>query len=72
MLNQVSVDALRGAEIAPSGHFVDGAHLPAENGATLYVISPIDGRILTTVAQGTAGDVDHAVARARAAFEDGR
>ena len=72
MLEQASIDALRGAEIAPPGHFVDGAHRPAETGETLDVISPINGQLLTTIAQGTTGDVDHAVARARAAFEDGR
>lgn len=72
MLAQASIDALRGAEISPLGHFVDGAHRPAETGETLDVISPIDGQVFTTIAQGTTGDVDNAVARARAAFEDGR
>ena len=72
MLNQADIDALRGAEVAPLGHFVDGAHRPSETGETMDVISPIDGRTFTTIARGTAGDVDDAVARARAAFEDGR
>jgi gamma-glutamyl-gamma-aminobutyraldehyde dehydrogenase len=72
MLNQISVDALRLETIAPQGHFIDGRFRPAENGAEIEVISPIDGTVLTTIARGTAGDMDAALASARTAFEDGR
>ena len=36
------------------------------------MVSPIDGSVLTTLAGASAGDVDRAVASARAAFDDGR
>ena len=36
------------------------------------IISPIDGRVMTTTAAGTAADMGAAIASARAAFEDGR
>ncbi|MEM9851547.1 MAG: aldehyde dehydrogenase family protein, partial [Pseudomonadota bacterium] len=38
----------------------------------MAVNSPIDGRDFATITAGTADDVDHAVAAARAAFEDRR
>ena len=43
---------------------------PAE--ATRDLVSPIDGRVFATVPEHGASEVDAAVARARAAFEDGR
>lgn len=36
------------------------------------VLSPLDGRVLTTVAMGTAADMDAAIASALAAFDDRR
>ena len=38
----------------------------------MEVISPIDGRKLTTMARGTRQDADAAIAAARRAFDDGR
>ena len=52
--------------------FVDGRFVDAASGKTFDCISPIDGRVLTRVAECEAEDVDGAVAVARAAFEDGR
>lgn len=51
--------------------FIDGRFVPAAAGRTFPRISPIDGRILTNVAECDADDVDHAVASARRAFESG-
>ncbi len=72
MLDQVSVDRHREAPVSPRGHLIDGKVCPAETGAVADVVSPIDGRVLTTTAAGTAADADRAVASARAAFDDGR
>ena len=72
MLTQPAIDALRRLPIAPGEHLIDGRAAPAHDGGTLEVRSPIDGAPLTTVARGTAEDVDRAVAAARAAFDDGR
>ena len=71
-MDQLSIDALRAQELAPSGHFIDGAHQASETGAEQQVLSPIDGRPLARIAAGAAADADAAVRSARAAFEDGR
>lgn len=53
-------------------HLIDGASCGASDGAEMDVISPLDGRVLTTMAKGTRDDATRAVAAARAAFEDRR
>lgn len=63
---------LRTAEVAPARHLIDGASCSASDGAEMEVISPLDGRVLTTMAKGTRDDATRAVAAARAAFEDRR
>jgi len=72
MLDQSDIDALRHVPLAAEGHFIDGAVQPALDGTELDVISPIDGRVLTSIARGTAADMDLAIAGARRAYEDGR
>lgn len=52
--------------------FIDGKFVDAASGRTFQSISPLDGRILADVACCSEVDVDHAVASARRAFEDGR
>ncbi|MEE4015126.1 aldehyde dehydrogenase [Roseibium sp. FZY0029] len=72
MLDQAAIDALRNQPVGEQGHFVNGAFAGSRNGATLEVISPIDGKPLTKIASGSAADVTLAVESARKAFEDGR
>ena len=72
MLDQSAIDTLRGNEIPPQSNFINGRWRDASGGGIRDVISPIDGAVLTSIADGTADDVDAAVAAARAAFEDGR
>jgi gamma-glutamyl-gamma-aminobutyraldehyde dehydrogenase len=72
MLNQASIDAIRHDEVPLQRHFIGGRHTPAIEGGMLDVISPIDGRVLTQIADGSAADIDAAVSAARVAFEDGR
>ncbi len=71
-MDQSSIDALRAQDVALFGHLIDGRAVPASDGRQLEVTSPIDGRILTRVARGTAEDMTAAIAAARAAFDDGR
>lgn len=52
--------------------FINGQRVDAVDGATFDDHSPIDGRLLCKVARGRQGDIDAAVAAARAAFADGR
>jgi gamma-glutamyl-gamma-aminobutyraldehyde dehydrogenase len=60
-----------GLSFAATG-FVDGAFRPANGGETFDSVNPATGRRLATVAAYQAGDVDFAVRKARAAFDDGR
>lgn len=72
MLDQTAIDALRNTAISPRSLLIGGDWRPASDGGQREVVSPIDGSVLTTIAEGTASDVDAAVTAARAAFEDGR
>ena len=51
--------------------FINGRYVPAVSGKTFDRISPIDGKLLTKVAECDSADVDLAVKAARAAFEKG-
>lgn len=52
--------------------FIDGNARPAISGETFSTINPATGMELARVASCGAADVDFAVQKARAAFEDGR
>ena len=71
-MDQASIDALRAQPVPAQGHLIGGQVVPASHGAVMETLSPIDGRVLTTLAKGTGADVVRAVAVAREAFEDGR
>ena len=70
-MDQSSIDALAAAPVAARGLFIGGRWVAAQNGATLEVTSPIDGRAFTRIADASAVDVAAAVASARRAFESG-
>ncbi len=72
MLDQNTIDALREAPIRHQGLLIDGKMTAATGEATMDVISPLDGTVLTTIAAGSAADTKRAVQAARTAFEDGR
>ena len=58
--------------VLPTQAFVDGAFVPAASGRTFATSNPATGQTLTEIAACDAFDVDIAVAKAKAAFEDGR
>ncbi len=66
MLNQEAIDALASQAVPARGHLINGRMV--EGSERIEVTSPIDGKLLTTIAAGTEKDVDDAVAAARAAF----
>lgn len=70
-MDQASIDRLAAQPVPKGRLLIDGAWVDGQGGET-PVISPIDGRILTTLASASAADVARATANARAAFEDGR
>ena len=51
--------------------FVGGRWVAAASGARRDVVDPSTGNAIGTVAEGDAGDIDAAVAAARAAFDHG-
>ncbi|MGH1575814.1 aldehyde dehydrogenase [Planktotalea sp.] len=71
-MDQTQIEALRAQAVTPFTHIIDGKQVAASDGATLDVISPIDGSVLTTIAKGTVSDMERAIASARASFEDQR
>ena len=71
-MDQSTLDDLRAKPVPAFQHLINGAHVPASDGGRMDILSPIDGRVLTTVAKGTAADMEAAIAAARAAFEDRR
>ncbi len=53
------------------GHVVDGAEVPARDGATFDSVNPATRRVWARVARGGADDAGAAVAAARRAFDEG-
>ena len=57
-----------GAEVCVEGcHYIGNQWVPALDGATIAVVDPSDAQPFSTIARGSAADVDRAVAAARAA-----
>lgn len=55
-----------------TGAFIDGAYRPAISGKTFATLNPATGETLAQIAACGAEDVEFAVTKARAAFDDGR
>ncbi len=72
MLDRIEIEKLRNAVVPPFLHVIDGQRRASSDGATMEVISPIDGSVMTTMAKGTKEDADAAIAAARRVFDDGR
>lgn len=71
MLDQHTIDTLRQQAIAPQQLFINGQWQASASGQVMEVISPIDGTVITTMADAGAEDIDRAVTAARAVFEKG-
>jgi len=71
MIDSDRIASLANTALAPRQHLIGGSHTPAERGDSLDVVSPRNGEFLTTIANGTAADVDLAVQAARRAFDAG-
>lgn len=72
MLDANKIEELRHAAIEPVSHIINGEKCSASDGATIDVISPLDGSVLTTMPAGTKEDATRAIQAARKAFDDGR
>jgi 4-(gamma-glutamylamino)butanal dehydrogenase len=71
MLDQASINQLRYTEIAPQNLFINGKWQAGTSQGTMSVISPIDGKEITTLACGNSDDIDLAVAAARQSYDAG-
>lgn len=56
----------------PSQAFIDGVFVPSVSGKTFQTTNPATGQVLAEITACDARDVDFAVVKAKAAFEDGR
>lgn len=72
MLDRERIEELRHASVPPAVHVIDGERRRSASGAEMDVVSPLDGKVLTTMAAGGKEDAEAAIAAARRAFEDGR
>ena len=45
-MEQSRIDALRAQPVQAQSHLIDGARVPASDGGTMEVVSPIDGQVL--------------------------
>ncbi|NEU97236.1 aldehyde dehydrogenase [Bradyrhizobium uaiense] len=68
-MQQAQIDRYRSAVIPAQQLFIGGRTAQAVSEARLDVVSPIDGKLLTSIADGDAADVDLAVRQARRVFE---
>jgi 4-(gamma-glutamylamino)butanal dehydrogenase len=71
IMTQIEIDKLRNVTIKAQQLFINGKQMPAQSGNSLEVESPLDGIIFSSIANGTAADVDSAVRAARTSFEQG-
>jgi acyl-CoA reductase-like NAD-dependent aldehyde dehydrogenase len=55
----------------PPALLIGNQRVPARSGNTFETVNPATGKVLATVAEGDAADVDEAVRAARTAFEEG-
>jgi gamma-glutamyl-gamma-aminobutyraldehyde dehydrogenase len=55
----------------PSNAFINGQFQKAKSGATFTTTNPATGQVIANISACNADDVDHAVAKAREAFDQG-
>jgi len=72
LLTREEYAAIAAGLALPEGAFIDGGFRPAISGESFETVNPATGAVLARVAACGAQEVDHAVARARAAFGEGR
>jgi 4-(gamma-glutamylamino)butanal dehydrogenase len=68
-VQQADIEKLRHLLVPEQAHWIAGRDVSGKS--SLPVVSPLDGKSFTSIAEGTAADVDHAVASARSSFESG-
>lgn len=72
LLSAADYAAIAGQLKFPTQSFVDGAPYTSSSGQTFTTINPATNEALAEITACDANDVDFAVAKAKAAFDDGR
>jgi len=70
-MDQVLIDQLCFNAVPPQGYWIGSKLASSQDGAALDVLSPVDGRVSTTIAAGTHREIDHAVKAARQSHRKG-
>ncbi|KAF9644016.1 NAD-dependent aldehyde dehydrogenase, partial [Thelephora ganbajun] len=66
---QFNNDSFKGQATVNTGLFINGQWVESSSGTFIDVVNPSNGKLLTKVSEGTAKDVDLAVAAAQKAFD---
>ncbi|KAH7915503.1 aldehyde dehydrogenase domain-containing protein [Hygrophoropsis aurantiaca] len=61
--------AYKGTVTIPLGLYINGEHVDPVEGGTIEVVNPATGRVVTSIAAGTAKDIDIAARAAKKAFK---
>ena len=70
-MSQIEINRLRALKVSPQKLFINGKYVDAQDSAMHDVISPIDGKVFSTISLASAADADEAVRAARNSFEAG-
>ena len=72
LLTKQEYQSIAAALTPPKNCYIDGTYRPSKSKKRFNTTNPATGKIIGSVPDCTPADVDHAVVRARAAFDDGR
>ncbi|KAI6013734.1 aldehyde dehydrogenase [Pisolithus microcarpus] len=67
--HKFNTPAYKGKVSFNTGLFINGQFVDGSDGTTIDVVNPTDGKVITSVSEGTSKDVDLAVDAAEKAFE---
>ncbi|KAI0298762.1 aldehyde dehydrogenase [Multifurca ochricompacta] len=67
---QFNYETFKGKVNFPTGIFINGKFSAGANRTTIDVINPTNGKVLTSIAEGTTDDVNRAVDAAKRAFDE--
>ena len=70
-MRQEDLDVLRAMPVAAPAMIINGKPVMAKTGATLNVVSPIDGSLLTKIPDASEADVNVAITSERRSFDSG-
>ncbi|KAI0059883.1 aldehyde dehydrogenase [Artomyces pyxidatus] len=67
--HEFNTESFKGKVSFPTGVFIDGKFSAGGDNTTIDVINPTNGKVITSIAEGTAADVDRAVQVAKRTYE---